>query len=44
LLSINDRPEVREIFNEFTVIEVETRYSTAKESNKKVRELVYKNF
>jgi DNA adenine methylase len=44
LLSLNDRPEVREIFNQFTVIEVETRYSAAKESNKKVKELVYKNF
>ena len=44
LLSINDTPETREIFKEFTVIQVKTRYSAAKEGNKQVRELVYKNF
>lgn len=44
ILSLNDRPEVREIFGAFKVEEVEANYSCSNSKNLKVRELIFRNF
>ncbi len=46
IMSINDTPEVRELFAAFEIMEVSTTYSVAKQAagSGKVRELVVKNF
>jgi DNA adenine methylase len=46
LLSINDTPEVREIFKDFECIKVKTRYSSGAGSGKtkSVIELIFKNY
>ena len=40
ILSLNDRPEVRDLFGEFNLEEVETRYSVKPQSTKRTRELL----
>jgi len=45
VLSINDRPEVRELFKEFQIKSVSTTYSASKTGSRKdIRELVIMNF
>ena len=44
ILSINDTPGVREVFANFKVEVVQTRYSVNKNANKPVSELLYRNF
>lgn len=44
LLSINDTPEIREIFADFPYEEVQTTYSVSQKQNRKVGELIYRNF
>jgi hypothetical protein len=45
MLSINDTPEIREIFRPFLVREVETRYSVgAAKRGDPVRELLVMNY
>ncbi len=44
IMSINDVPEIREMFSEFNIIEVSTRYSIAKKGNKKKKELLIMNY
>lgn len=44
LLSLNDTPEVREIFAGFDFEDVRTMYSVGKDENKAVREVLIKNF
>ncbi len=45
LLSINDRPEIREIFSSFDFVEVETSYSLARQASgrRKFGELIFMN-
>ena len=43
LLSINDRPEIREIFNSFIIDEVRLSYTVSKEKSKKASELIISN-
>ena len=40
LLSINDRPEVREVFPRSAIEQVETRYSANARATRQVRELL----
>lgn len=44
LLSINDVPEIRDIFAHYNIEEVETTYSVDRKSNKKVQELLIMNY
>lgn len=44
LLSLNDTPEVREIFAAFNIDSVETTYSLASTGNKKVGEVIISNY
>ncbi|WP_287601175.1 DNA adenine methylase [Thiothrix sp.] len=44
LLSLNDTPEVREIFGGFTLETVDTSYSTGSSGPKKVTELLIRNY
>lgn len=45
MLSINDRPEIRELFKEFRIVPVSTTYSATKTGTKKdIKELVIMNF
>lgn len=44
LLSINDVPEIREMFAAFDMREVETTYSVKREENQKVGELLIMNY
>jgi DNA adenine methylase len=44
ILSINDVPEIRELFKGYPTEVVKTSYSVAKDSNKKVSELLIANF
>lgn len=44
LLSINDVPEIRELFAAFRIEEVSTLYTANKDANRQVRELVITNF
>lgn len=44
LLSINDTPEIRELFKDFTVKEVAFNYSLQKGERPKVQELLYYNY
>lgn len=44
LLSLNDTPEIREIFNPFDIQEVSTRYSCSSVAPKKVTELFISNY
>lgn len=44
ILSINDVPEIRELFKDFTILEVPTRYSVASHSVKPVVELLIINY
>lgn len=44
LLSINDTPEVREVFKGFAMQEVRTRYSILKKEERKVGELLVMNY
>jgi len=47
ILSINDLPETRQIFRAFEFLEVQTKYSCAKNpssSSKLIAELLVKNF
>ena len=44
LLSLNDTPEIREIFKQFDISEVSTRYSVTIKNNKKITELLIKNY
>ena len=44
LLSINDTPEVREIFSAFTIEEIYHQYSSVKKVRQKVVELLIKNY
>jgi len=44
ILSLNDCPEVREIFAAFTVRQVETSYSIASTETKKVHEVLISNY
>ncbi len=44
ILSINDRPEIREIFKRFTIKTVTLRYSVAQGDNTIGKELLIKNF
>lgn len=43
LLSLNDRPEVREVFKEFRIDSVETTYSVAKTTTQRVGEVIITN-
>lgn len=43
ILSLNDRPEVRDIFSAFEIEAVETTYTIAKANSKKVGELIISN-
>lgn len=44
LLSINDVPEIRELFATFNIEEVSTLYSAGKDSNHQVQELIITNY
>jgi DNA adenine methylase len=44
LLSLNDTPEVRSIFSDFIIRQVQTRYSMSRESNSDVNEVLISNF
>jgi DNA adenine methylase len=44
VLSINDVPEIREVFKAFRLRRVKTAYSLAKDTSKQVSELVIRNF
>ena len=44
ILSLNDTPEVREIFNAFTIRQVQTTYSIASTESQKVFEVLISNF
>ena len=44
LLSINDVPEIREIFSDFKIDAVKTRYSVGKDANQEVGELLITNY
>jgi len=44
ILSINDVPEIRQIFAQFNIEDVLTTYSLAKQSKGKARELIISNF
>lgn len=44
MLSINDRPEVREIFKEFCYKEVSLLYTVGQEKPVKANELIYANY
>ena len=44
LLSLNDKPEVREIFKNFDISNADTTYSTGNRGPKKVSELIIKNY
>jgi DNA adenine methylase len=44
LLSLNDRPEVREVFNAFRIEAVKTRYSVNAAAGKQVAELLISNY
>ncbi|PYP84638.1 MAG: hypothetical protein DMG65_22150 [Candidatus Angelobacter sp. Gp1-AA117] len=44
LLSINDHPEIRKIFSEYKIEEVEIFYSLQREAGKRYRELFIRNY
>lgn len=44
LFSINDTPEIRELYNDFTIEEVDTIYSLQKSKSKRVKELLIRNY
>ena len=44
LLSLNDRPEIREIFKKFNITSADTSYSVGTGGPKKVSELIIKNY
>jgi len=44
LFSINDVPEIREVFSEFRIQEAETVYTVSKGGNQKVKELLIMNY
>lgn len=44
LMSINDRPEIRDIFSGFAIEEVEVTYSSSRNSRPKVKELFITNY
>ena len=44
ILSINDVPQIRELFCDFRIIEVKTKYSLSKDNNKDVTELLVMNY
>lgn len=44
LLSINDKPEIRELFKSFEIETAEVTYSCSKGSRSKVGELLIKNY
>lgn len=44
LLSINDCPFIRDLFSAYTIEEIETRYSVMSNGNKKVSELLIRNY
>lgn len=44
LMSINDTPEIREMFRDFKIEEVSVRYSTGSNSRPKVTELLISNY
>lgn len=44
ILTINDHPHIRELYHSYDIEVVETMYSVSKNSNKKVNELIIKNF
>ena len=44
LLSINDKPAIRELFKGFNINEVDTVYSTGSSAPKKVTELLIRNY
>lgn len=44
IMSINDVPEIRELFKDFTIIEVPTKYSLSQNGVKSVTELLILNY
>jgi len=44
LMSLNDTPEVREIFKDFTIDEVATRYSCGKADQVPAKEVLIRNY
>lgn len=44
LLTINNHPFIKELYHNYDIIEIETMYSASKTSNKKITELIIKNF
>jgi len=44
IMSINDVPEIRNIYKDFIITEVFTRYSISKEHNKNITELLISNY
>ena len=44
LLSINDHPEIRKIFSEYKIEEVEIFYSLQREAGKRYQELFIRNY
>lgn len=44
ILSLNDRPEVRELFSDFILEEVQVNYTCSNGKNLKVGELLFRNF
>ena len=44
IMSINDAPEIREIFKDFKIQEIDTIYSAAKNQNQNITELLICNF
>lgn len=44
IMSINDVPQIRELFGQFHIKEVNTRYSINKDQNKAVTELLITNY
>jgi DNA adenine methylase len=44
LLSINDDPFIRSLFQDFIIEEVQTRYSVMAKGNQKMSELLIRNY
>ncbi|WP_027360280.1 hypothetical protein [Desulforegula conservatrix] len=44
LLTINDLPEIREVFKDFKQLEVKLRYSVARKSATEGNELIFTNY
>lgn len=44
LLTINDHPFIKELYHSHDIIEIETTYTANKHKNKRVKELIIKNF